>query len=116
MDAARKIVKEPEFDKYGYPTDRTLNVIKRWKIKSFEDCTALLEYCQKAWNYPDYFKRSKRRRAEYKGWKPEYRWEVHTVGWSGNESIISALHTNWMFWTLCFYSEKRGGHYVFRTR
>jgi hypothetical protein len=37
---------------------------------------------------------------------------LHTVGWSGNESIISSLRSNKPFWA-CLKDEKPGGHYYF---
>jgi hypothetical protein len=108
---------EPTFDKSGYPTPATLRTIKKWPIAHFSDCNDLMEYCKKAWKYGDsYFTRAKRRSPEYYQAKATtYRWTVHTFGWSGNEDVISAMRDNWMFWTLCWVKEERGGHYVFRT-
>ena len=43
--------------------------------------------------------------------------ELHTGGWSGCESMIEHLQThNTMFWLMYWYSETRGGHYVFKGR
>ena len=36
-----------------------------------------------------------------------------TGGWSGNESLISAMQDNVIFWHLHWVQSRRGGHYVF---
>lgn len=43
-------------------------------------------------------------------------WAVSTVGWSGNEEIISTMRKNQFMWMCHWYSSKRGGHYIFRSR
>jgi len=44
------------------------------------------------------------------------RWEVDTGGWSGCESVISALERNRLFWAKCWFLSKRGGYYEFMTK
>jgi hypothetical protein len=39
--------------------------------------------------------------------------ELHTFGWSGNESIVDALDKNVLFWMTCWEQSNRGGHYKF---
>jgi hypothetical protein len=85
----------------GYPTDDTIDKIKRWPILSPLACRNLLRYCQEAWAYPDYFT-----------WRGKIA-RVSTGGWSGNEDIIAALRENRVFWALCWMEERRGGHYKF---
>ena len=91
-------MKRPEFDRYGYPTDRTLRAIAQWPSEDFK---GLMDFVESAWKYPDY-------------------WVQHgqeicasTGGWSGNESLIEALSENRVFWLMCWMQSRRGGHYIF---
>ena len=89
--------------KNGCPEDDELNIILNWQIKSKKDCKALLDYVYDLWKYTD---------CGY--WDDnEVSYEISTGGWSGNESLIGAMMGNHMFWMLCWYSSRRGGHYVF---
>ena len=81
-----------------YPTDEELDEITKWDYKDFK---GLMDYVSTLWNWPNYFK------------KEGNKFTLVTGGWSGNESIISALQDNRMFWTMCWYSSQRGGLYVF---
>jgi hypothetical protein len=38
---------------------------------------------------------------------------LSTGGWSGNEDIINALETNFMFYLMYWMRSSRGGHYIF---
>jgi len=87
-----------EFDADGYPTEGTLEKIRIWPLQNFR---ALIEFVGELWRYPEYW--------EVAGRKIE----AHTGGWSGNEEIIGALKGNQMFWSCCWQSSKRGGHYEF---
>jgi hypothetical protein len=88
-----------------YPTDEELKIIEDWP---HTDIRGLIEYVKGLWHFPDW------------GWttgltsNDEIIYNISTGGWSGNESIIHALQDNIMFWALCWYSSKRGGHYEFR--
>lgn len=90
-------------DKDGYPDNRELKKIRNWPYADFQ---GLMEYVFDRWKYADcgYWKKGRK----------YYR--ISTGGWSGNESLISALMQNRMFWSCCWVSSKRGGHYVFEIR
>lgn len=105
-------------DEEGYPTEEELTRVREW---SWKDCAGLLAYVHELWNLADW------------GWyeedgagmwhhHPETRAQVYpkvrvfyisTVGWSGNERLIEAMQANDMFWSLCWQSRRRGGHYRF---
>lgn len=105
---------EPEFNAEGYPTDATLECIVSWKIDDYEDCATLLAFVQKAWHWPSYFTKAPNRHRPWPGARTlERRYTVSTGGWSGNESLIAAMESNFMFWTLTWESSRRGGHYIF---
>jgi len=82
-----------------YPSDTELDQIKNWPI---EDSGGLLEFVASIWNWPDY--------AMLK----DGIWHLSTGGWSGNEDIIHSMQSNHMFWTLCWQSSARGGHFTFK--
>jgi hypothetical protein len=84
----------------GYPREETLERIAAWPAR---DYNGLLDYVADLWCYPDYVVKS-----------PEARTYVFaTGGWSGNESLISALEQNLVFWGTCWMSSRRGGRYEF---
>jgi hypothetical protein len=93
----------------GYPHDIELNRIKEW---GHEDHVGLMEYVKRRWTYPDYWAE-----ADIDEYGSTYReYTISTGGWSGNESLISALESNLMFNVLAPWSWRRGGHYVYRVR
>jgi hypothetical protein len=49
---------------------------------------------------------------EFKNGKFKFKLELHTGGWSDNETIISDLESNF-FWFLYWQKSVRGGHYYF---
>lgn len=84
-----------------YPSEKLLREIKRYDITKhpIED---LRDLVIANWWYP--------------GWGCKVvgrHFELHTGGWSGNESIIGALEKNTQFWIFCWVMSKRGGHYWF---
>lgn len=105
---------EPTFDKDGYPTEATLRRIRTWDVKTFADRRALIDYVGKAWHFREWgWAPAVRRRREYKNGLLCRKYSISTGGWSGNESLIGELEKNWMFWSLCWVSNRRGGHYEF---
>jgi hypothetical protein len=101
-------------DEDGYPDEMELKDIQEWEVHSTEDILKLFRRIQSEW-WPDshYFTIENRTRKNAFGNGRHIRAVVHTVGWSGNESFIDSLMNNWMVWSLCWASSKRGGHYVF---
>lgn len=85
-----------------YPTRKELKTIRKWPITTRKDTVDLLAYIKDIWERWGFFTK---RGSTY--------W-LSTGGWSGNEEIIEAMKENAMFWMLCWYSSKRGGHYVFK--
>jgi len=85
-----------------YPDEKTLRFIRRFDTfkAPVED---LRDFVIQNWHYEDY--------ATSKG----RCFELHTGGWSGNESIIAALEksSKGMFWYMCWVKSERGGHYWF---
>lgn len=91
-------------DADGYPTEATFEKVKTW---SYLDFKGLVRFVHSLW-WPD----------QKWGWNETItdgvtRLELATGGWSGNETLISALQGNAMFWLLCWRESRRGGHYVF---
>ena len=90
--------KRPTFDRDRYPTEETLQAIREWPQ---DDRRGLAEFVCEAWTYDNYRTLGERSL------------ELHTGGWSGNESLISALQDNHVFWFMCWLKSERGGHYWF---
>jgi hypothetical protein len=84
----------------GYPTEAALECVRKW---SYKDPAGMLAFVRSLWAY-----------AECGYWSQQDAiYEVSTAGWSGNEDLIGAMRANRMFWTLCWLSSRRGGHYEF---
>lgn len=87
-------------DEDGYPTDAALEIIEKWDIIE-KGKEGLIKFIESIWNFGDWgFKRD------------GDKLELHTGGWSGNESIIQSLKKNF-FWTFFWESSRRGGRYYF---
>jgi hypothetical protein len=96
-------------DEDDYPTEETLKRISEW---DWHDVHGLAEYVVDIWHYGDPW-------ARLSDWRKddidqEYReLRLATGGWSGNESIVSALHDNRMFEAICWYLSQRGGLHIY---
>jgi hypothetical protein len=95
-------------DRDGYPDDQELDRIRAWPA---EDPHGLLEFIRSLWRYPEFVRVSYPHGLPADLGRPRY--HLSTGGWSGNESIIGALEANQVFWSMCWFSSQRGGHYEF---
>lgn len=94
---------DPILGDNGYPHEIELQRIRTWPMDDFR---ALMEYVRLRWKY-----------ADMGGWRQRGdRFRLATGGWSGNESLIGALESNWGFRALCGLSWHRGGLYFFDVR
>ena len=91
-------------DDDGYPEEWELEKIRTWShANGFVCWSTLLEYVRELWRWPDYFR----------GPDSNGMYELSTGGWSGNENLLAAMEGNRLFWEMCWFSSRRGGHYVF---
>lgn len=104
-------MEEPEFDADGYPTEATLDHIRKWPIKGAADCVAAMDFAGNAWHYPRCWTREDTPEAID---RVEVRYTFSTGGWSGNESILEAIRENHMLHALGAWSWRRGGHYEYK--
>ena len=89
-----------------YPDPREMRTIRVWKFTkpgSFEEFMEYVRTTGKYWcdSHP------------FGWWQRGRTYWVSTGGWSGNEEILSAMQSNFMFWATSWVSVRRGGHYVF---
>ncbi|MDD3102488.1 MAG: hypothetical protein PHX21_13625 [bacterium] len=88
-----------------YPTEEELKTIREWRLDSWKHVLDLLDYLKEIWWAAEWgFKVSGKR---------VLRLELHTGGWSGNESVVHELKNN-VFWPMFWERSDRGGHYYFR--
>ena len=92
-----------------YPTEADLKFIREFKALE-RPVMDLVAYLENIWWMPDWgFHLKKRNQKDIIG-EPTWRLELHTGGWSGNESIMDAImQTDW--WMFCWERQVRGGHY-----
>lgn len=111
-EMSEPLTAEPTFDADGYPTEETLQRIEAWTIETFRDFEAVMDFVGRAWRYEAWTKESQ--------WKgegelfPKLRYVFSTYGWSGNESLVTALESNTMVQAIGAWSWRRGGHYEYR--
>lgn len=98
-------------DNEGYPTDEFLQFIRDFG-ENTENTMPIMEFIElvcENWHHGDYGYNLHRK---YKG---KRKFELHTLGWSGNESIINEIVNN-IYLTYCYmkyYQWRMGGHYYF---
>lgn len=84
-----------------YPSDEILKIIENFDIKK-RPIKDLITLMHQEWEYPDCMKITKGKKS--------VKVEFHTVGWSGNEDLITAFEKVkliGLFWK----KSERGGHY-----
>jgi hypothetical protein len=95
-------------DSDGYPTEETLNAISSWSLVGDDpidnSCKSLFEFIESIWKYAS---------NGYFDYNEDGVYWLSTAGWSGNESIISALEENFIVQGLCWKASKAGGHYIY---
>ncbi len=104
MTGATHFIEEPEnlHDDTGeYPSEETLEFIRNFDCAK-NRCLYLAKFIEKIWWAADWGYTMKGKKLY-----------LSTGGWSGNEEIIDALQSNHVFWLMCWYETKRGGHYTF---
>jgi hypothetical protein len=94
----------------AYPSEEELDFIASWPLEGSP--RELFEYIQSIWNYSAFAKIEKV--TSELGW-PAYQVTLVTGGWSGNESIISAIAQagDGISWSAFWLQSKRGGFFQF---
>lgn len=100
--------RRPSFDENGYPDEATLDAIEHWP---HTDTAGLVAFARAAFD-EDYGRWSHTTRIDSDG-KEIPCLEIATGGWSGNESVVSALRQNHVFHGLYWESSHRGGLHVY---
>ncbi len=95
---------------YEYPSDAQLKVITNWQYTM--GWKNLVAYVEALWWTPSFGFSLSRGKAHIFD-RQVIKLQLHTGGWSGNEDIIDALQHNYMFWSMSFYKQIRGGHFWF---
>jgi hypothetical protein len=93
----------------GYPTDDELEKVKNWD--GIHDPWGLIDFLESIWHWSNWGVEKKKSKTELLK-RPCIKFYLHTGGWSGNESIIEVLRSNF-FWRIFWVSSRRGGHYEF---
>jgi len=108
----------PTFNSDGYPTEETLQTISEWDDLSDEGYLMWVQFIKKAWHWEELVivgeSENLMVREASKTLKcDKYVLGISTGGWSGNESIISAMQDN-ILWMVNFLNHRVGGHYEFK--
>lgn len=98
-----------ELDEDGYPTEETLDYVVNYRVENVNSALYLFEKVLELWWNLDYSHSTEVKDGEIVHY-------ISTLGWSGNESLISALRGNHLFWILYWAESRRGGHYKFAFR
>jgi hypothetical protein len=109
------LLEEEMLDEDGYPTEAALEIVRIWPFDG--DTREWFDFIKSAiWWYPDWGWHEGEQPHDYNADKKVYRYSIATGGWSGNESIIREMESNYMMWHLHWVQSRRGGHYIFELR
>ena len=96
-----------------YPTDAVLKRIAEWD--ALKDACGCLEFVAEAWHWPDFVKYQltpAEREVVLADDGDEFL-RLATGGWSGNESLISAMFENTLLRAFTWRLSSRGGLHIF---
>ncbi len=94
----------------GNPTEELLDYIEGYNVLE-DGSLGLIKLVYNCWSY-DYPYRS-----YYLNEKGDtYVVDLATGGWSGNESLITNLQWNSLFWSLNWFYSQRGGKHQFHVK
>jgi len=98
-------------DRNGYPTEAELKEVGIHPLDTKDDIEDFIDFLKEIWWEPEGGVRLNSRG------KNILKIELHTHGWSGNESIVEEMSSSClanMFWIRFWRCTMRGGHYYFR--
>jgi hypothetical protein len=110
LECQRRLEQDDLLDEDGYPTESALWLLEHW---SFEDPLGWLDLAKRLWHFQDLTWSEESVVDDFREGHQATQLHVSAFGWSGNESLISAMQANWMLWSLCWVQSRRGGHYIF---
>lgn len=100
-----------DLDEDGYPTELACDRIKYWH---WSDIRGWFKYIEGLWHLHSFgWSEDAHAKHEWKDGETVHRYNISTAGWSGNETLISAMEENWMLWGITWVQSRRGGHYIF---
>ena len=99
-------------DNDGYPTEEWLEFIKKYNPSEQMPLDYFIQLLNQSWWMPDFGFVLRRK------YKDTQVLELHTGGWSGNESIVEAIKSNFMLSAFYIRPTKwlSGGHHYFQIR
>ena len=132
IERARRVAKLVNRGSGAWTEDELTGKVDAITVWDYHDRIGLMNFVQSLWMYQgaDWLSRSTTSVSDTNdnvllyqwGWhmfatiengKTTRTYQISTGGWSGNESLIAAMRENHLFWSLCWYQSRRGGHYTF---
>ena len=108
LDDDNLLLPDGLLDDEGYPREEYLKFIRDFRVNTMP-IIDFIQIIRETWKYSDMGCYLSRR---YKG---KYKLKLHTLGWSGNEEIITEILNNIHLTRVCmkYYQWQVGGHYYF---